>query len=264
MSIFHAIIYGIVQGIGEFLPISSSGHLAALPQILGWTDGQDLSFDVALHLGTLVAVIAFFWKDWLTLISAGFTNSKSKEGKLFWYIIIACIPGGIIGILFEKKAESTFRNLGLIGVMMIVIGIFLFVADRLAKGKIKIQNIGLNRSLVVGFSQALAIIPGVSRSGITMSTGLLSGISREDAARFSFLLSTPIIIGAGLLKSKDIIHTPASNIPSLLVAIVTSAVVGFLCIKFLLNYLKNKGFGIFVFYRIVVGLLFISIYLYNK
>lgn len=264
MTIFQAIIYGIVQGIGEFLPISSSGHLIALPLILGWKD-PGLSFDVALHIGTLIAVIAFFWKDWITLITAGFTDHKSKNGKLFWYIIAACIPGGIIGVLLEKKAETAFRNLALIGAMLIVMGIIMYIADKIDQNTVDVENIGFGRSFIIGVSQALAVIPGVSRSGITMSTGLFTGLSKEGAARFSFLLSTPIIVGAGALKFKDLVHTTtAGEIPAVIVAIVTSAIVGFLSIKFLLNYLKKKGFTIFVVYRLIAGFAFIAIYFLRK
>lgn len=263
MSIVQAIIYGVVQGIGEFLPISSSAHLIAIPQIFGWED-PGLAFDVALHLGTLVAVIAFFWRDWVNLIHSGIKNPKSKDGKLFWFIVIASIPGAIIGKLFEKQAETAFRNLGLIGTMLIIMGIVLYIANRKYDSKVEVEDIGFKRSFFIGLSQALAIIPGVSRSGITMTTGLFSGLSREDTARFSFLLSTPIILGAGLLKLKDLVHTPVSNIPSFSIAILTSAVVGFLSIKFLLNYLKDKGFGIFVIYRIIAGCIFIAIYFLRK
>jgi undecaprenyl-diphosphatase len=260
MSIIQAIIYGIVQGIGEFLPISSSAHLAALPQIFGWKD-PGLAFDVALHLGTLVAVVAFFFRDWINLISSGLRAPKSNEGKMFWYIVAASIPGAIIGKLFEKQAESSFRNLALIGIMLIILGLVLFAADAFAKSVVHIDNIGFGKSFLIGLSQALAIIPGVSRSGITMSTGLFAGLTRESAAKFSFLLSTPIIFGAGLLEAKDLIHTTIGNAPAFIVGILTSAVVGFISIKFLLNYLKNKGFKIFVLYRIIVGAMFITIYL---
>lgn len=264
MNIFQAIIYGIVQGIGEFLPISSSGHLIALPQILGWDD-PGLAFDVALHLGTLVAVIAFFWKDWVTLIKAGITDYKSKDGKLFWYIIAASIPGGIIGILLEKKAENAFRSLLLVGIMLIVMGLVMYIADKIEQNTVDVDNIGLGRSFIIGLSQAIAVIPGVSRSGITMSTGLFAGLTKEGAARFSFLLSTPLIIGAGILKMPKLIHnTSAGQVPAVIVAIVTSAIVGFLSIKFLLNYLKKKGFGIFVVYRIIVGIAFIAIFFIRK
>lgn len=259
MSIFQAVIYGIVQGIAEFLPISSSAHLIAIPQIFHWQD-PGLAFDVALHVGTLIAVIAFFWRDWVNLITSGVSHPGSREGRLFWFIAIASVPGAIVGKLFEKQAESTFRNLALMGTMMIIMGIILYIADKKGRSEVSIEKIGFRRSFLIGMSQALAIIPGVSRSGITMSTGLLSGLTKEGAARFSFLLSTPIVLGAALLKMKDLIHTPIQGMPTLVVGIVTSAVVGFLSIKFLLDYLKNKGFGIFVAYRFVVGAIFIAVY----
>lgn len=263
MTIFQAIIYGIVQGIAEFLPISSSGHLVALPQILGWTD-VGLAFDAALHLGTLVAVIAFFWKDWIELISAGLTKPKSKNGKLFWYIVIATIPGALIGKLFEKQAENAFRSLLVVGIMMIVMGIVLYAADKMGKNREKLEDIGLVESFIIGLSQALAIVPGVSRSGITMSAGLFSGLDKESAARFSFLLSTPIVFGAGILKIKDLIKPAAGAVhigaAPLAVGIITSAVVGLISIKFLLDYLKKKGYGIFVAYRFVVGAVLIAVF----
>lgn len=259
MTILQAIIYGIVQGLGEFLPISSSGHLAALPQIMNWQD-PGLAFDVALHLGTLLAVVVFFWRDWMDLIFSGVTRPKSKDGKLFWFIVFASVPGAIIGKLFEKQAESAFRNLALIGVMLIVMGIILYFADKMASNRVTIEKIGLRRSLIIGFSQALAIIPGVSRSGVTMTAGLFTGLKKEDTAKFSFLLSTPIVFGAGILKLKDMIHMPSSEVTPFIIGMVTSAIVGFIAIKFLMDYLKRNGFGIFVIYRFIVGSLFIAIY----
>lgn len=263
MSIFHAIILGIVQGIAEFLPISSSGHLIAIPKIFGFYDGG-LAFDAALHLGTLAAVIVFFWKDWIELISAGLKRPKSQNGKLFWYIIIATIPGAIAGKLFEKQAETAFRSLLIIGIMMIVMGIVLYAADKMGQNMDNIEDMGLVQSFIIGLSQALAIIPGVSRSGITMSAGLFSGLDKESAARFSFLLSTPIVFGAGLLKLKDLIKPAAGTVAigaaPVAAGIITSAIVGLLSIKFLLDYLKKKGYGVFVIYRFIVGAAFIAIF----
>lgn len=259
MNIFQAITYGLVQGLGEFLPISSSAHLVALPQILGWQD-PGLSFDIALHIGTLFALIAFFWKDWLNLIKAGFTDIKSTNGKLFWFIIVASIPGALVGKLLEEKAETIFRNLLLIGLMLIIMGIILYLAEKLGKKLDSVEKIGFWRSFGIGVSQALALIPGVSRSGITITTGLFLGLNKEAAARFSFLLSMPIVLGAGLLKLKDIVHTPAQQMPAVMIGVIVSGITGFLCIKFLLNYLKTKGFGIFVIYRLIVGTFFILVY----
>lgn len=259
MTILQAIIYGIVQGLGEFLPISSSGHLAALPQIMNWQD-PGLAFDVALHLGTLLAVVVFFWRDWVNLIISGVSRPKTTDGKLFWFIVAASIPGAIIGKIFEKQAEEAFRNLALIGGMLIIMGIILYFADKMASNRISIEKIGIKRSLIIGFSQALAIIPGVSRSGVTMTTGLFTGLKKEDTAKFSFLLSTPIVFGAGILKLKDMIHMPHNEVTPFIVGMITSAIVGFIAIKFLMDYLKRNGFGIFVIYRIIVGSLFIAIY----
>lgn len=261
MSIIQAIVYGIIQGIGEFLPISSSAHLVVAPWLFGWRD-PGLAFNVALHLGTLIAVVVFFWKDWLNLIVAGISRPKTDEGKLFWFLMAATIPGAAIGKLFEETAETVFRNPALIGAMLLIMGIILYGVDRLGRKELEINNLGFLKSFLIGLSQAIAIIPGVSRSGITLTTGVLLGLTRENAARFSFLLSTPIILGAGLLKIKDLMHTQVETTP-LLIGIVTSAIVGLLSIKFLLEYLKTKGFGLFALYRIILGVGIIFIYLLN-
>ncbi|HEX3031545.1 MAG TPA: undecaprenyl-diphosphatase UppP [Bacillota bacterium] len=259
MTVFQALVYGVVQGLGEFLPISSSAHLIVAPWLFGWKD-PGLAFDVALHLGTLAAVVVFFWREWIRLLRAGLKGAGTNDGKLFWYLVIATIPGALIGKLLEDQAESAFRNPGLIGAMLIIMGIILYVVDKRGGKEVTIENIGFTRSLLIGLSQAVAIIPGVSRSGITMSTGLLTGLTRESTARFSFLLSTPIILGAGLLKIKDLFNGQIDTFP-FMVGIVTSAVVGLLSIKFLLDYLRTKGFGIFVWYRLAFGALLISLYI---
>jgi len=257
MTILQAIVYGIVQGIGEFLPISSTAHLILIPWLFKWQD-PGLSYDVALHLGTAVAVILFFWKDWVNLISAGFTRAKSSDGKLFWLIVVATIPGGIAGVLLDKYAE-TLRNPALIGVMLIVMGIVLYAADKMGRKDVALKDIGFSRSLIVGFAQILAIIPGVSRSGITMSTGRMMGLTREGIAKFTFLLSTPIILADALYHSKGLKTAPVEKLP-FIVALLTAAVVGILSIKFLLDYLKKKGFGIFAIYRFIIGAVVIGIY----
>lgn len=258
MTILQAVFYGIIQGVGEFLPISSSAHLIVTPWLFGWQD-PGIAFDVALHLGTLLAVILFFWRDWIILTVNGLSKPKTTEGKLFWYLVFATIPGALIGKMFEDQAESTFRNPALIGAMLIVMGIILYICDKVGRKTDTLDKIGLGRSFVIGLSQALAIVPGVSRSGITMATGVSLGLNRESVARFSFLLSTPIIFGAGLLKIKDIMHTHIDTMP-FAVAVITSAIAGILSIKFLLEYLKRKGFGIFVLYRIILGGLLITLY----
>jgi undecaprenyl-diphosphatase len=257
MSIIQAIIYGIVQGIGEFLPISSTAHLVLVPWLFGWSD-PGVAFDVALHLGTAAAVIIFFWKDWITLILAGFTKPKSTNGKLFWFVMIATIPGGIFGVLLDKYMEN-FRNPALIGVMLIIMGIVLYYADKKYSSEVTIEDIGMKRSLIVGISQILAIVPGVSRSGITMTMGRFMGIDRESIAKFTFLLSTPIIVGDGLYHAMKI-GSEHIDKASFATAVLTAAIVGLLSIKFLLNYLKRKGFGVFAIYRFVLGAAVIAIY----
>lgn len=200
MDILQAAILGLVQGLGEFLPISSSAHLVLVPWLFNWED-PGLTFDIALHIGTLVAVVIYFWKDWLQLFRKGMTNARSREGRLFWYLVLATIPGAVIGLFLEKKAETSFRNPVLIAIMLIVLGIVLYLVDRKSAKKIEAENISLKASFLIGLSQALSIIPGVSRSGITMTTGLFLGLTREGAARFSFLLSAPIIFGAAIVKA---------------------------------------------------------------
>jgi undecaprenyl-diphosphatase len=256
MSIIQAIVYGIVQGIAEFLPISSTAHLILVPWLFGWSD-PGVAFDVALHLGTAFAVILFFWKDWVSLIKSGIKEPKSNNGKLFWYLVMASIPGAIFGVLLDKYMEA-FRNPALIGIMLIVMGIVLYYADKLGRNEIQFEKMDFKRSLIVGLSQVFAIIPGVSRSGITMSTGRFVGIEKESIAKFTFLLSSPIILGDALYHLKKIGNAPIDKLP-FVVAILTSAIVGILSIKFLLNYLKNKGFGIFAIYRFILGAVVIGI-----
>ncbi len=259
MSIFEALVYGIVQGLGEFLPISSTAHLTIVPKVFGWND-PGLAFDVALHIGTLFAVIMFFWKDWIKLIKDGFTNVRSASGKLFWFLAIACIPGGIAGVLFEDKVATSFRSIWAIGVALIVMGIVLYAADKLGKSVTSLEKISFGKSIIIGISQAVAIVPGVSRSGITIASGRVLGLTRDAAARFTFLLSTPFIFGSAVYKLKDIGEVAKSDIGALpfAVAIITSAIVGALSIKFLLGYIKKKGFGIFVGYRFILGAFLIA------
>lgn len=257
MNLLQAIIYGIIQGLGEFLPISSTAHITLAPWLFGWED-PGLAFDIALHMGTLLAVAIFFWKDWIRLIKAGFTDIKSKDGRLFWFIMLACIPGGIFGLLFEDQVETTFRNPLLIGIMLIIMGIVIYLADKHSKAEVVLKDISFKKSFMIGVSQALAMIPGVSRSGITMATGRALNIKREDAARFTFLLSTPFIFLSGVYKAKDLISVPIDIVP-FVIAIATAGIAGALSIKFILEYLKSKGFGIFAVYRIILGTIVIAI-----
>jgi undecaprenyl-diphosphatase len=252
VTIWQAVVMGIVQGLGEFLPISSSAHLVLVPWLFRWHD-PGLTFDIALHLGTLVAVIAYFWRDWVDLIRGGLRGTKTTEGRLFWYLVIATIPGALIGFLLEEKAETVFRNPVLIATMLILLGVILYWADRRGRKLTDVKKISLGQSLLIGVSQALAIIPGVSRSGITMTTGLLFGLTREGAARFSFLLSAPVIFGAGLIKLPDIIANPGMVNASFLIGILVSAIAGVASIGFLLRYVQTKNYLPFVWYRFLLG-----------
>ncbi|TGE32275.1 undecaprenyl-diphosphatase UppP [Desulfosporosinus sp. Sb-LF] len=254
MTVLHALILGIVQGLGEFLPISSSAHLVLIPWLFGWED-PGLTFDVALHMGTLLAVVLYFWNDWVRLIRAALRRRASNDKRIFWYLIVATIPGGLFGLALEKKAETIFRSPLLIGTMMIVMGILLYLADRKRQLR-KMDTMTLADAVWIGLSQALAIIPGVSRSGSTMTMARFLDLTREDAARFSFLMSTPIIMGAGLLKLRHL--TMASiNLP-FSVGVISSFVVGILSISFLLRYLRTSNFGLFVGYRFLIGIVVIG------
>lgn len=265
MEIFHAFILGTVQGLGEFLPISSSAHLVLVPWLFNWSD-PGLAFDVALHWGTLLAVVAYFYND-IWLIIKGFLSSLSKTTrdinnniyqKLAWLLIIASVPGAIIGKLLEAQAESAFRNPLLIAGTLSLMGVVLFYADRIGTKLKNLNHISWLNALVLGLSQAVAIIPGVSRSGATITAGLFQGFTRQDAAKFSFLMSVPIIFGAGLLKLPDIAHE--QNYLPLVVGFIAAAVFGFLSIKYLMQYISTKSYAIFTWYRLALAALVVIVY----
>lgn len=258
MSALQAVILGFVQGLGEFLPISSSAHLVLIPWLFKWND-PGLTFDIALHIGTLIAVAIYFWKDWMRLITRGLTDVHSMEGRLFWYLVAASIPGALVGFLLEKKAETIFREPVLIATMLILLGVLLYWADRKSIKDIEMNRITFRTSLFIGLSQALAIIPGVSRSGITMTTGLLMGLTREGAARFSFFLSAPIIFGAAIVKLPFLISNPSVITLNFIIGILVSFVTGILSIGFLLRYIQTRNFLPFAWYRFILGSLVIVI-----
>ena len=269
MNIYQAIILGMVQGLGEFLPISSSAHLILTPWLFKWSD-PGLGFDLALHWGTLLAVLVYFRKD-IWLLAKGFWHSLFKSTrdfeaniyqKLSWLIVLASVPGALIGKLLEEKAETSFRNPLLIAADLAVFGAVFFVLDIFGKKEKNLDKIKWYDALLVGFGQALAIIPGVSRSGATMGAGLALGFKRADAARFSFLMSAPIIFGAGLVKVNEFL-VQGVTIP-LLAGFTSAAVFGFLSIRFLLKYLAQHGFKIFVWYRFILAALVLIIYFVRK
>jgi undecaprenyl-diphosphatase len=265
MNITQALILGIIQGLTELLPISSSAHLAIIPWLFNWTNSESFKiafegFDVALHFGTLLAIAIFFFKDWVELIKGGYNQvikkKKTFEGKMFWYLVIATIPGGIIGFILDKFIGDKLETPIIIGIALIIMGIILYEADKKSKSNIKYEQMNLKQTFLIGLSQCLAFIPGVSRSGITMTTGRIMGIEREAVAKYSFLLSTPIVFAATVLKFKDFVF----SIP-FFIGVFTSFIVGIFVIKFLLEYLKKGSFKVFAIYRIIVGVAVIVIYL---
>ena len=271
ITIWQAIILGIVQALTEFLPISSSAHLNLIPWIMGWTQNLSFmeefegSFDVALHVGTLLAILIFFFKDWISLIKGGFNQvvkkEKTTEGKMFWYLVAATIPGGILGLLADKFLEDYLKTAYLLmAIVLIVMGIILYLVDEKCKSKTDYEHMSFKQTFLIGLSQALAFIPGVSRSGITMTTGRLMGVDRESTAKYSFMLAAPITFGAALYKLVSGAFT--INL-SFAIGILTSFVVGLFIIKFLLDYLKKGSFKLFAIYRVVVGLLVIGIYMFR-
>jgi undecaprenyl-diphosphatase len=262
MELFQSVILGLLQGVGEFLPISSSAHLVLEPWLFKLED-PGLTFDIALHLGTLVAVLLYFWRDWLNLIQKGLTNPGHGEGKLFWYLVFATIPGAAIGFLLEHKAETVFRNPVLIALMLIVMGIVLYAADRVSRKQVDLKQISLKKSLVIGLSQALAVIPGISRSGITMTTAMVLGMTREGAARFSFLLSAPIIFGAAVIKIPDIIRNPSLIDIPFVTGTAVACITGLASIGFLLRFVRTKTFLPFAWYRFALGAVVIVVALYR-
>ena len=261
MNNLHALILGALQGFTEVLPISSSAHLILIPKILGWPE-SGLTFDVALHLGTLLALALYFWRDIFDMLY-NFVGSISGKGlhtagnRLPWQIIIATIPAAIVGKTLEEPIETLFRhNLTLICVFLIVFGLLLAFADTTGAKKWKLDRITLKAAVLIGLAQCLALIPGVSRSGITITAALLLGYNRETSARFSFLLSLPIVFGAAILKVGHLLKTgiPAGEGGPLLVGVASSAIFGYLSIALLLKLVQRHSLYIFVWYRLAAGI----------
>ena len=270
IEILQALILGIIQGLTELLPISSSAHLNLFPWVFGWEE-ISASFDVALHIGTLFAIVLFFFKDWIELIKGGYKQAikkeKTTEGKIFWYIVISTIPTGVLCLILDKISDKVIEKLAigfsveekiiemvLIAFALIVMGIILYVVDKKCKSETDYENMTLKQTFLIGLSQALAFIPGVSRSGITMTTARAMGVTRESAAKYSFMLSAPIVLAATVFKLKDFVF----SIP-FFIGIITSFIVGFFVIKFLLDYLKKGSFKIFAIYRIIFGIIIIAL-----
>lgn len=263
MTIFQALILGIIQGLTELLPVSSSAHLAIFPWIFKWEEIPE-SFDIALHFGTFLAIVIFFFKDWISLIKGGFNQvfkkEKSVEGNIFWYIVISTILTGILCLVLDKLSEKIFPegttiHIIAIAVALIVMGIVLYFVDKKAKSKIKYEDISFVQALLVSISQAIAAaFPGVSRSGITMTIARALGIDRESAAKYSFLLSTPVVAAAVIFSLDEFILNFA-----FVIGVLASFIVGMIVIKFLLEYLKKGSFKVFAIYRIVFGIIIFTL-----
>jgi undecaprenyl-diphosphatase len=272
MTIFQSIFLGIVQGLGEFLPISSSAHLIIAPWLFHFPD-PGLSFDVALHFGTLVAVVAFFWRDWIEIFELAFKNevqsskfppigraskTQNYSKKTLYFLIIATIPGAIFGYAFESQAETIFRSPLLIAFTLTALGLVLYLVDLYHKHKKNILEMSWRDSFWIGLSQAVAIIPGISRSGATITTGLYLGLDRESAARFSFLLSTPIILGASVLKLPHLFALGFD--PIVISGMLAAAVSGYAAIKYLLKFVQKGGYEAFFWYRLALAILILAVY----
>ena len=267
MTIIQSIILGIVQGLTEFLPISSSGHLNLFPWIFGWQQMPE-SFDVALHIGTLLAIIIYFYKDWIKLFVGGYNQTIKKkpslEGKMFWYIVLSTIPAGVLSLVLDKISEKIvgdnldFKML-IIAITLILLGIILYIVDKKSKTTTNYEHISFKQSMLISCSQAIAAaFPGTSRSGITMTVARGLGVDRKSAAKFSFLLATPITLAAVVFDIKHFIFDA-----SFFVGIFTSFIVGFFVIKFLMEYLKKGSFKIFAIYRVIIGLIVIGLYIFR-
>ena len=264
MSTLQALVLGLLQGLGEFLPISSSGHLIVVPWLLGWPE-HSLAFDVALHVGTLAAVVFAFAGDWRRLLASGLRGTlrgrpfAEPEGRLLGLLALASVPGAVAGLLLEKRAETVFRSPGLVAITMGLLGGVLFLADRRARDASPGGVTSVRDALLIGLAQGLAIVPGVSRSGATISMALFLGYGREEAARFSFLLATPITFGAAALKARELLA--AGDHSPVLVGMAAAAVSGFLAIRFLLAYVRTRDYRPFVYYRLAFAALVLGVLL---
>ncbi len=254
-SVFQAIVLGAVQGLTEFLPVSSSAHLILIPWLLRWQD-PGLAFDVALHLGTLLALLVYYWRQWLDMgLSLAVGNRLPR--RLLYLLIVASVPGAVIGVLLEKQAETIFRSPLLVAATMATLGLFLWVGDWYGSKNRNIDDLTFLDAVLIGLSQAFAIIPGVSRSGATITTARILGIDRADAANFSFLMATPIIAGAGMLEAHKLFHTGLAT--QLGWGFAASTVFGLLAIAGLLRFLRAHSYRSFAIYRIVLAAIVIAV-----
>ena len=264
-TVLQALVMGIVQGLTEFLPVSSSGHLILVPYLFGWDDAfiTSLAFSVMLHIGTMVALLAYFWHDWIRIVPAGFATIRDRsfrddpDRRLAWLLVAATIPAAIAGYLLSDFIETSVREVQLVTVMFLSGAAILWVADHVGKRTKDVDDVTFPVSIAIGAAQALALIPGISRSGISISAGRFAGLDRPAAARFAFLMATPITLGAIVFEARKLATGEAGvtvELAPLIVGLLASLVSGMLAIHFMLRYLRTRSLDIFVYYRIVVAI----------
>lgn len=265
MDLLQSIILGAVQGITEFFPVSSTAHLVLLPWFFSWTD-QGLPFNVALHMGSLIAIIYYFWRDWILIIKE-FLQSVLKgsfegrpNGKTGLYLVIATVPGALAGLLFEEYAAGLLRHPLSIAFSLSFFGVVLYFSDRVSKKNKTVGEMNIVDCIIIGLSQALAIIPGVSRAGITITGAMFRNLNREEAAKFSFLLGAPLIAGAGVFEARHLEYSAVMSVP-FIAGVLASAVFAFLAIKYLLRFLRKSSYTVFVIYRLGLAVLIAFLYL---
>jgi len=261
----QALIMGLTQGLTEFIPVSSSGHLVLVPWLFGWKDQfiDSVAFTVVLHMGTLLALLVYFWRDWLTLIPAGFATIRDRSfkgdpnRKMAFLILVATIPAVLVGPIFDTKLEELVRKPAEIAFMLCVGAAILWLADRWGSKKRDMDSLSFPEALGVGVAQTIALVPGISRSGISISAGLFMGLTRESAARFSFLMSTPVIAGAGLWTARKFLTHEAGPNPEMnviVIGFIAAAISGFVAIRFMLAFLRSKSVNVFVVYRVLAAI----------
>ena len=270
--LIQALVMGIVQGLTEFLPVSSSGHLIVVPFLAGWDDAfiTSLAFSVMLHLGTLVALLVYFRAEWLRLIPAGLTALRERsladdpDRRLAWLLIAATIPAALVGLVFNDLIEGSFRQVGLVAFTLVLGGVLLFVADRFGAKSRGVEDLTFPIAIGIGVAQAVALIPGISRSGISITAGRLVGLDRESAARFAFLMATPITAGAGLFEVYQLLTGEGgieTSIVPLVVGMMASLVSGLVAIHFMLGFLRRRSLDAFVWYRFVLAAIVLIVWL---
>ncbi len=268
----QALIMGIVQGLAEFLPISSSGHLILVPALLGWHDPfiDSLAFSVLLHMATLVALVAYFWRDWLVLIPAGVAALRDRSfggdpnRRLAWLIVVTAIPAAVIGLLLNDFIESHVREAGLVALLLVVGAAIMWLAERVGRKRLEVTDLSFGAALGIGVAQAFALFPGVSRSGISISAGLFGGLTREAAARFSFLMALPVIAGAGIFEVRKLVTGEAGvtlQTGPLAVGFIAALVSGLVAIWALLRYLRTNSLAVFIAYRVVAAVVVVVVLL---